>query len=169
MLVDVMGFMNLLCAGLLAGVEFVIRYGVRAPLTTLDPQSEIQLRQTLIRRLRVVVPAIFGLAFLSGIGVTFREGRGTGFGFRCAGLLALVAFISITLGGDCAAKQSRTDLESYSAPRCAACNDQKMGTTRYPANLGGRCGVRHFLDGWCAGLNTAPDGNFKTQPGFAGV
>ena len=99
MLVDVMGFMNLLCAGLLAGVEFVIRYGVRAPLTTLDPQSEIQLRQTLIRRLRVVVPAIFGLAFLSGIGVTFREGRGTGFGFRCAGLLALVAFISITPGG----------------------------------------------------------------------
>jgi hypothetical protein len=34
----------------------------------------------------------------SGIAVTLLEGFGPGFGFRCAGLLALVAFISITLG-----------------------------------------------------------------------
>ena len=54
---------------------------------------------TLIRRLRVLVPAIFGIAFFSGIAVTLLEGFRPGFGFRCAGLLALVAFISITLGG----------------------------------------------------------------------
>jgi len=56
MLVEVLGFTNLLCAGMLAGEEFVIRYGVRAPVASLDPQPEIQLRQALIRRLRVLVP-----------------------------------------------------------------------------------------------------------------
>jgi hypothetical protein len=99
MLVEVLGFTNLLCAGMLAGEKFVIGYGVRAPVASLDPQPEIQLRQALIRRLRVLVPAIFGLAFFSGIAVTLFEGFCPGFGFRCAGLLALVAFISITLGG----------------------------------------------------------------------
>jgi hypothetical protein len=43
-----------------------------------------------------------GLAFgkhmgSTGIAVTLLEGFRPGFGFRCAGLLALVAFISITL------------------------------------------------------------------------
>lgn len=99
MLVEVLRFTNLLCAGMLAGEEFVIRYGVRAPVASLDPQPEIRLRQALIRRLRVLVPAIFGLAFFSGIAVTLLESVGLGFGFRCAGLLALVTFVSITLGG----------------------------------------------------------------------
>jgi hypothetical protein len=66
-----------------------IRYGVRAPVASLDPQPEIRLRQALIRRLRVLVPAIFGLAFFSGFAVTLLEGFGPGFGLRCAGLLAL--------------------------------------------------------------------------------
>jgi uncharacterized membrane protein len=99
MLVEVLGFVNLLSTGLLAGEEFVIRFGVRGPVASLDPQPEIQLRQALIRRLRVVVPAIFGSAFLSGIAVTLLEGFGPGLGFRCAGLFCLVAFISITLAG----------------------------------------------------------------------
>jgi hypothetical protein len=29
MLIEVLGFVNLLCAGLLAGEEFVVRYGIR--------------------------------------------------------------------------------------------------------------------------------------------
>lgn len=35
MLVNVLGFVNVLCAGLLAGEVFVIRYGVRAPVASL--------------------------------------------------------------------------------------------------------------------------------------
>ncbi len=80
-LVEFLGFTNLLCAGMLAGEEFNIRYGVRAPVASLGPQPEIQLRQALIRRLRVLVSAIFGLAFFSGISVTLLEGFGPGFGF----------------------------------------------------------------------------------------
>jgi hypothetical protein len=66
MLGDVLGFTNLLCAGTLAGEEFVIRYGVRAPVASLDPQPEVRLRQALIRRLPVLVPAIW-------LSVLFRD------------------------------------------------------------------------------------------------
>ena len=99
MLVHVLEFMNVLSAGVLAGEEFVIRYGVRAPVASLDEKPHLQLRQALIRTLRLLVPAVFGLTILSGIAVTVLGGLGLGLGLRCAGLLALLAFISITLGG----------------------------------------------------------------------
>jgi uncharacterized membrane protein len=99
MLVNVLAFLNELCAGVLAGEEFVIRYGVRAPVASLEDRPHLQLRQALIRTLRVLVPAVFGLTTLSGIAVTALGGSGLGLELRCAGLVALAAFISITLGG----------------------------------------------------------------------
>ena len=45
---DVLDFVNLFCAGILAGVLFVIDYGVgRAVAAIPDEQSQIQVRQTL--------------------------------------------------------------------------------------------------------------------------
>jgi uncharacterized membrane protein len=99
MLVNVLAFLNVLCAGVLAGEEFVIRYGVRAPVASLEDRPHLQLRQALIRTLRILVPAVFGLTTLSGIAVTALGGPGLGLRLRCAGLVALVAFISITLAG----------------------------------------------------------------------
>jgi uncharacterized membrane protein len=93
------GLINLFFVGLLAGEEFTIRYGVRSPVASLADQPHILLRQALIRRLRILVPAVFGLAFLSGVAVTVMFGFDYGFGFRCAGLLALLTFITITLSG----------------------------------------------------------------------
>jgi uncharacterized membrane protein len=98
MLVNILGFVNVLCAGLLAGEEFVICYGVRVPIASLDEKAHLQLRQALIRTLRTLVPAIFGLAFISGIAAAVL-GHGLGSELRYAGLVALLAFISVTLGG----------------------------------------------------------------------
>ena len=95
----IVGIINLFFAGLLAGEEFVIRYGVRGPLASLEQQTHIQLRQSLIRTLRILVPIIFGLAILSGIAAIILNGFDNGFGLRCAGLLALVTFITVTLTG----------------------------------------------------------------------
>jgi len=92
-------FFNLLFAGLLAGEEFVIRFGVRGPLAGLEQGTQIALRQALIRKLRVLVPTIFFLALLSGGAATALGGGGSGFDLRCAGVLALLAFIGVTLGG----------------------------------------------------------------------
>ena len=117
MLVNVLAFLNVLCAGVLAGEEFVIRYGVRAPVASLEDRPHLQLRQALIRTLRVLVPAVFGLTTLSGIAVTALGGSGLGLGLRCAGLVALVAFISITLGGTVPINQAILTWDVASPPK----------------------------------------------------
>jgi uncharacterized membrane protein len=86
-------------AGILAGEEFVVRCGVHVSLAVLDEQSQIQVRQALILRLRVLVPAIFLPTAVSGVAALVLDGSGPGFGFRCAGVLALLIFILVTLIG----------------------------------------------------------------------
>ncbi|HEX4702569.1 MAG TPA: anthrone oxygenase family protein [Pseudonocardiaceae bacterium] len=92
----VLEFVNLFCVGILAGTEFVVRLGVRAPITVLAEQPQIQLRQALIRRLRVVVPAVFGATVLSTVAVTVADGTGA---VRLVGIAAVVAWTLVTFTG----------------------------------------------------------------------
>jgi uncharacterized membrane protein len=92
-------FVSLFLTGILAGEEFVVRYGVHLSLAKLDEQSQIRVRQALILRLRVLVPAIFLPTALSAVAVLIRNDNGPGFGFQCAGVLALLIFILTTLIG----------------------------------------------------------------------
>lgn len=94
-------FVNLFCLGILAGEEFTIRYGVRAPVASLDDRAHIVLRQALIRKLRILVPIIFATSIISGIAVIVLNSFNFNleFGLRCAGLLALITFITVTLKG----------------------------------------------------------------------
>jgi hypothetical protein len=64
--ITVFRIINLLFAGILAGMEIAIHYGLHAPIKVLSDQSQLQLRQALVRRLRVLVPAFFLPAALSG-------------------------------------------------------------------------------------------------------
>ncbi|MEI9993277.1 MAG: anthrone oxygenase family protein [Rhizomicrobium sp.] len=98
---EILGFASVFFAGLLAGEEFVIRFGVRGPLAALDDAAHIRLRQALIRTLRILVPAIFALTFLA-TGAAIALGGAAfdlAFALRCAGQLALLAFMVITLAG----------------------------------------------------------------------
>ncbi|MDQ2713342.1 MAG: DUF1772 domain-containing protein [Chloroflexota bacterium] len=95
----ILDFVNVFCAGILAGIEIVIHYGLRAPAEVLDEQAQIQLRQALVRRLRVLVPAFFVPAAISGIAVTVLDGAAPGFWFRCAGVLAVLTWILIRVIG----------------------------------------------------------------------
>jgi hypothetical protein len=45
-------FINLFSAGILAGMEVVIHYGLRAPSQVLSDHSQLQLRQALALRRR---------------------------------------------------------------------------------------------------------------------
>ena len=56
MRIEVLGFVNLLCSGLLAGEEFVVRYGIRGPVASIDPQPQIQLRQALTLETGIIAP-----------------------------------------------------------------------------------------------------------------
>ena len=88
-----------LFAGVLAGEEFIVRYGVQPALTSLDDLPHLRARQALVRRLRVVVPALMVPTVLLAIAAVVAGGVGPGFGFRVAALAALVAFVLFSFLG----------------------------------------------------------------------
>jgi len=59
--------LHLFLLGILAGCLFLIHYGMRIPISTLVDGPQIQLRQSLIRRLRVMIPLIFLPSLVFGI------------------------------------------------------------------------------------------------------
>jgi hypothetical protein len=113
---EVVSLISLLFAGLLAGEEFVIRYGVRGPLATLDDRPHILLRQALIRSLRVLVPVVYLLTLLFAVAGTTLDGIGPGFPYRCAGILALLIWIAVTLGGTVAINAAALEWDASSPP-----------------------------------------------------
>jgi len=86
-------------AGLLAGEEFTIFYGVRTPLASLDAIPQLKLRQALIHRLKIMVPAIFVPTLIFGVLSTLAVTTGLVFALHCAGLLGLFAWAIVTLPG----------------------------------------------------------------------
>ncbi|HEY4153713.1 MAG TPA: anthrone oxygenase family protein [Pseudolysinimonas sp.] len=86
-------------AGVLAGEEFIVRYGVQPALTTLGDLAAIQARQALVRRLRVVVPVLMVPTVLLAIATLALDPTGPGCWFRVAGLVALVAFVLFSFLG----------------------------------------------------------------------
>ncbi|OCT13030.1 hypothetical protein A8709_21230 [Paenibacillus pectinilyticus] len=95
----VLTFIHLFLAGLLAGEEFVVRYGVHVSLAGLDEPSQIRVRQALILKLRILVPAILLPTIVLGIIVLVLTGSEPGFGFRLAGVLALLILMLVTILG----------------------------------------------------------------------
>jgi hypothetical protein len=95
----ILEFVNLFFAGMLAGMEFAIHYGVRGATEVLDDQSQVELRQALVMRLRLLVPAFFVPTVLSGIAVTVEGGASPGWWLRGVGLLAMLIWIVVRIIG----------------------------------------------------------------------
>ena len=95
----ILDFVALFFAGILAGMEFALHYGVTGPAEVLDEHAQLQLRQALVLRLRVLVPAFFLPTLLLAIAVTVLAGSAPGLWFRCAGLLVLLIWIVIRVIG----------------------------------------------------------------------
>jgi uncharacterized membrane protein len=89
----------LFCAGILTGEELVIRFGVRGPVASLEQHPHILVRQALIQRLMVLVPAIYFPTLLLGIATTLLGGLGPGFLLRGVAVVALLVWLVATLGG----------------------------------------------------------------------
>jgi hypothetical protein len=92
-------FLSLFCAGVLAGEELLICYGVRAVIAVLDQGPEIQLRQALIRKLRILVPAIFIFTAMSLLAAMSLDRSGAGFRLRCSAAVGLLIWVVTTLLG----------------------------------------------------------------------
>ncbi len=92
-------FVGLFLAGILAGEEFIVRWGVQPAITALEDRAHIVSRIALVKRLKVVVPSIIVPTVLVAIAVVIVGGTGPGVVFRWAGLLALVAFVLLSFLG----------------------------------------------------------------------
>jgi uncharacterized membrane protein len=92
---DVLDACAVFGAGLLAGIEVAVRFGVRSTIDVLAEQPQIRLRQALIRTLRVLVPSVYLPTFGLGIAVTVLAGSG----FRYAGISALLVWTVTTFTG----------------------------------------------------------------------
>src|SRR2546421_8214720 len=117
-LTTVLDFVTVFFAGLLAGALFVIDYGVaRAVAAVLDEQAHILVRQALILRLRVLVPAIFVPTILLGIVITVLDGVDPGFAFRLAGLLVVLTCFLLTLLGTAPINQTIRNWQPSAPPK----------------------------------------------------
>jgi hypothetical protein len=95
----VLDVVSVFFGGLLAGMEIVIHYGLRAPAEVLDERAQLQLRQAMVLRLRVLVPAFFVPTAVSAIAATVLDGAAPGMWFRFVGLLAVLIWIVIRVIG----------------------------------------------------------------------
>ena len=73
---SLLSIINLFSAGTLVGIEVGSHYGFVVQPTFLGEADQIRLRQALIRRLRVLVPAVFGPAFFTTIALTMVSATG---------------------------------------------------------------------------------------------
>lgn len=113
----VLNCINIFFAGILAGTEIVIHYGLRTPSEVLDERSQIQLRQAMILRLRVLVPALFLPMFVSGIAVIILAGTAPGLWFRCVGMLAMLIWVLIRIVGTIPINSVTLTWQSDAPPR----------------------------------------------------
>ena len=113
----VLDFVNVFFAGILAGIEFVIHYGLRGPSEILDEYAQLQLRQALVMRLRVLVPAFFVPTAVLGIALTVLNAGTPGFWFRCAAMLALCTWIVIRVVGTVPINSATVDWQLSAPPK----------------------------------------------------
>ena len=112
---DVVGLLSVFFAGLLAGEEFVIRFGVRGPLASLPDGPHILFRQALIRTLRVLVPVLFLLTLATTLAATFIDGADY-LPLRVAGGVALFVWIALTVGGTVPINAAAIEWDSNAPP-----------------------------------------------------
>lgn len=109
---NTLALINLFFAGLLAGVETVVRFGVRGPLAALPDLPHLQLRQGLIKTLRVLVPTIYVPAFLTGIAVAVTGDRITPW----IGVAAMTIWTLTTFTGTVPLNQALADWNPEAPP-----------------------------------------------------
>ena len=90
---NVLLVVHLVLVGVLAGEEFIVRWGVQPAIAALPDDAHVRTRIALVRSLKVVVPIVMVPAVLSSVAVLVTAGAGEGLGWRIAATAALVVFV----------------------------------------------------------------------------
>lgn len=109
-------FANLFFVGILAGMETAIHYGFHPATHVISDQSRFQLRQALVRRLRILVPAFFLPSAVTGIAVVILDGTAPGLYFRGAAIVAVVIWIATRVVGTVPINKASLTWHSGSPP-----------------------------------------------------
>lgn len=109
---------GLFLAGMLAGEEFTVFYGIRGPLASLEQYSQILMRQALIHRLKFLVPSIAMLTIAFAVIGLISSGQFSGiiFVLRIVSLLGLIAWAAITFPGTAPVNQAIAEWDPKMPP-----------------------------------------------------
>ncbi|WP_432994137.1 anthrone oxygenase family protein [Dactylosporangium sp. CA-233914] len=130
---------GLILAGILAGEEFIVRYGVQPALRTLDDRAHIQARVALVRTLRIVVPAVMLPTVAAAVAV-LAVADGPGGAWRWAGFAALVAFLLCSFLGTVPINMKVIDWSADAPPadwRATVIRWQRIDVLRSSAAIAG--------------------------------
>ena len=107
---------QLVLAGLLAGEEFIVRWGIQPAIASLPDDAHVRTRIALVKRLKVVVPILMVAAVLASVAVLIGEGLAQGFGFRIAGMVALIIFVLASFLGTVPINMGVNDWNPHDPP-----------------------------------------------------
>lgn len=85
--------------GLVAGEEFIVRYGLHPAMSALPDLAHLQARVALVKRMKYVVPLIMVPAFVASVVLLVAAGGAPGFAWRVGGLAAFTAYLLFSLFG----------------------------------------------------------------------
>ena len=88
---------GVILAGILAGEEFIVRYGVQPALGNLDDRTHVAARVALVRILGIVVPVLWVSTAAVAAVVLITSGGQNGAGWRWAGLAVLTVFMLVPI------------------------------------------------------------------------
>ncbi len=91
--------LGLFLAGILAGMELVVRYGIHPALMRLGDRAHLQARHEVVRIVRVMVPAVLLPSVLVGVAVAILSGPGAGSAWRWAAVGAYAAYLLVVFLG----------------------------------------------------------------------
>jgi hypothetical protein len=115
-IVDALRLVSLFFAGILAGMEIAIHYGLHPATRVLDDSSQLRLRQALVLRLRILVPAVFLPTAVSSVALAILGATAPGSWFRYAGVAAVIVWFVVRVIGTVPINSATLDWRAGTPP-----------------------------------------------------
>ena len=96
---NILVIVGLFLAGLLAGIEFVVRYGIHPALTALPDRTHLAARHEVVRIVRAIVPAILLPSVVVAVAVLVVSGPGAGLPLRWTGVAVYACYLLVVFLG----------------------------------------------------------------------
>jgi len=91
--------LGLFLAGILAGMELIVRYGIHPALMRLPDRAHLEARHEIVRIVRVIVPVVLLPSVLVGGAVAILSGSDQGSVWRWAAVGAYLAYLIVVFAG----------------------------------------------------------------------